>query len=71
MIQDWGFNNIYLQQKEAITRIHVKDHSYHDLAKIHVKDFDLATTKGKSTIPSWANVHTQLWMCGALVCGRL
>ena len=33
MIQDWGFNYIYLRQQEAITRVNLKDHSYKDVAQ--------------------------------------
>ena len=65
MIQDWGFNYIYLRQQEAITRVNLKDHSYRDVAWTPVEDFESATTDIKSTIPSWANAQTHLWMCGA------
>ena len=30
-----------------------------------MEDFESATTDIKSTIPSWANAQTHLWMCGA------
>ena len=33
MIQDWGFNYIYLKQPQAITRINLGDHSYRDVAE--------------------------------------
>ena len=65
MIQDWGFNYIYLRQQEAITRVNLKNHSYKDVAQTPVEDFESATTDNKSTIPSWANAQTHLWMCGA------
>ena len=65
MIQDWGFNYIYLRQQEAITRVNLKDHSYRDVAWTPVEDFESTTTDIKSTIPSWANTQTHLWMCGA------
>ena len=64
MIQDWGFNYIYLRQQEAITRVNLKDHSYRDVARMPVEDFESATTDIKSTVPSWANAQTHLWMCG-------
>ena len=65
MIQDWGFNYIYLRQQEAITRVNLKDHSYRDVARTQIEDFESATTNTKSAIPSWANALTYLWMCRA------
>ena len=40
MIQDWGFNFIYLRQPQAITRINLGNHTYRDVAKTPVEDFD-------------------------------
>ena len=65
MIQDWGFNYIYLRQQEAITRINVTDHSYRDVARTPVEDFESATLTTKSSKPSWMNSKSHLWMCGA------
>ena len=45
--------------------MNLKDHSYRDVARTRVEDFESATTDIKSTVPSWANAQTHLWMCGA------
>ena len=55
MIQDWGFNYIYLRQQEAITRINLLDHSYRDVARTPIEDFESATLTTKSSKPSWMN----------------
>ena len=65
MIQDWGFNYIYLRQQEAITRINVTDHSFRDVARTPVEDFESATITTRSSKPSWMNSTSHLWMCGA------
>ena len=65
MIQDWGYNYIYLRQQEATTRINLQDHSYRDVARTPVEDFEFATRTTKSSIPSWVNSTSHLWMCGA------
>ena len=44
MIQDWGFNYLYLRQEQAITRINLKDHSYRDVTHSPVEEFDSLTT---------------------------
>ena len=66
MIQDWGFNYIYLRQQEAITRINVTDHSFRDVARTPVEDFESATITTRSSKPSWMNSTSHLWMCGEI-----
>ena len=39
MIQDWGFNYIYLRQPHAVTRINLGNHSYRDVARTPVGGF--------------------------------
>ena len=43
MIQDWGFNYIYLRQNEAITLINLLDHSYKDVARNPIEDYESTT----------------------------
>src|SRR5271167_3724194 len=66
MIQDWGYNYIYLRQQEAITRINLTNHSHRDVARTPVEDFESATTRDKSSVPSWMSSRKkEIWMCGA------
>ena len=44
--------------------MNLKDHSYKDATRMPMEDFESATTDIKSTIPSWANAQTHLWMFG-------
>ena len=60
MIQDWGFNYIYLWQQEEITRINVLDHSYRDVAHIPIEEFESATFTTKSLKLSWMNSTSHL-----------
>ena len=43
MIQDWGFNYIYLRQDTSITKVNMRDHSFRDVAKTPIEDFEFAT----------------------------
>ena len=70
MIQDWGYDHLYLRQVGAITRVNLKDHTYRDVNKTPVEDFNSATTPD-TELPSWMNAKTHLWMCGASQCGEL
>ena len=60
MIQDWGFNYIYLRQQEVIARINLVDHSYKDVARTLIENFESATFLEKSTKPSWVQSNSQL-----------
>lgn len=40
VIQDWGFDHVYLRQESAITRVNAGDHSYINVAKTPVENFD-------------------------------
>ena len=62
MIQDWGFKYIYLWQDTLITRVNMRDHSFRDVVKTPVEDFEFATISYSK--PSWIGKPTHLWMCG-------
>ena len=62
MIQDWGFNYIYLRQDTSVTRVNMRDHSFRDVAKTPVEDFESTTISYSK--PSWIGQPTHLWMCG-------
>ena len=44
MVQDWGFNHLYWCQESAVTRVNLKDHSFGDVARTPIEDFDTKTT---------------------------
>ena len=50
MIQDWGFNYIYLRQQQAVTRINLSNHSYRDVARTPVEDFESAPRPPRSLL---------------------
>ncbi|MCO5577550.1 hypothetical protein L7F22_031381 [Adiantum nelumboides] len=63
MIQDWGYDQIYLRHKELVTKINMKDHSYRDVAKTPVQDYDSIVINGNG-VP-WMQTKAHVWMCGA------
>ncbi|MCO5566309.1 hypothetical protein L7F22_019986 [Adiantum nelumboides] len=67
MVQDWGYDYIYLRQQDATTRISLKDHSYRDVMKTSVEDFDSATPN-ESDVPTWLCQKKEIWMCKASDC---
>ena len=70
LIQDWGYDYIYLRQEGVTTRINTKDLTYRDVARTPVEDFESGTQES-ADIPSWKNVKAPIWMCGASDQGSL
>ena len=54
MIQDWGYNYIYLRQPGATTRVDLRNHSYKDVLGTPIRDMISAEgDEDQDTIPSW------------------
>ncbi|MCO5563849.1 hypothetical protein L7F22_017498 [Adiantum nelumboides] len=70
MIQDCGYDQIYLRHKELVTKTNMKDHSYRDVAKTPVQEFDSTTINGKE-VPAWMQTKAHIWMCGPSESGDL
>ena len=50
MIQDWGYDYLYLKKPGAITKVNLQNHSYHDVLGTPMQDFELTTIEeDKST----------------------
>ena len=58
MIHDWGSNYVYLRQPKAITRINLIDHSYQNVAKTPVEEFEVISIGDDSDVPSWVNMKS-------------
>ena len=52
MIQDWGYNYIYLCHPNATTRIYLRNHSYKDVVNTLVRDM-VFTIAHEELVPSW------------------
>ena len=63
MVQDWGYNYIYLRNKSAITRVNLKDHSHRDVTRMPMEEFDSASSEQSDS--SNEDQKENLWMCGA------
>ena len=48
IIQDWGYNYLYLRHDGVTTRVNLFTHEYRDVAKLPVADFESATTSKKT-----------------------
>ena len=64
MTQYWGYNYVYLWQPKAITRINLIDHSYQDVTKTPVEEFEAISLGDESDVPSWVNSRSHKWKSG-------
>ncbi|MCO5609839.1 hypothetical protein L7F22_064071 [Adiantum nelumboides] len=52
-----------------VTKINMKDHSYRDVSKTPVHEFDSTIVNDK--VPAWMQTKAHIWMCGVSKCRDL
>lgn len=62
MIQDWGYNYLYLRHEGVITRVNLKNHEYRDVTYSPIEEFDSASSKERENSTGQGK---ELWICGA------
>ena len=63
MVQDWGYNYLYLRHEMAITRVNLKNHTHRDVTHMPMEEFDSASSENSDS--SGEPQRENLWMCGA------
>ena len=63
MIQDWGYNYIYLCQSSATSKIGLRDHLYKDVLNTLFKG-TISTIGQEELVPSLLVHKEPLWLCG-------
>src|SRR5271156_2854577 len=63
MIQDWGYDYLYLRHELVITRVNLKTHAYRDVTKSPIDEFDSGSSQ--DTKATMSEGREDLWMCGA------
>ena len=61
MIQDWGYNYLYLRHDGVITQVNLRNHEYRDVTHSPVEEFDSASSEDSLDAIGKPN---ELWMCG-------
>ena len=65
MIQDLGYNYIYLRHPNATTRIDLRDHSYKDVVYTPVRAM-VSTIAHEDLVPLWLVNGRLLWLSEAI-----
>ena len=60
MVQDWGYDYIYLRNMETTTKINLKDHSYCDVMRTPIEDFESATQRSLEGF-TWKSKPQAIW----------
>ena len=63
MIQDWGFNYIYLWQDSSITRVNMRDHSFKSVARAPIEDFESTAYDPTHRNTSGRTSEEGAWLC--------
>ena len=62
MIQDWGYNYLYLRHESAVTRVNLRNHRYRDVTKSPVEEFNSGSSD--ETESTLSVDKAGLWVCG-------
>ena len=60
MVQDWGFDYLYLRHENAITRVNLKTHDYRDVTHMPMEEFDSGSSKASDDLES--NSSIGMWV---------
>ena len=63
MIQDWGYDYLYLCHETAITRVNLTNHLHRDVTHTPMEEFDYASSDNSDSLDE--KDQENLWVCGA------
>ena len=63
MVQDWGYNYLYLRHETAITRVNLKNHTHRDVTHMPMEEFDSASSENSDSSDEPQHAKT----CGYVV----
>ncbi len=62
VIQDWGYNYLYLRHDGVTTRVNLSTHEFRDVAKLPIAEFESATTSKAQDNNSNYEGEDNLWL---------
>ena len=63
VVQDWGFNCLYLRHDNCVVRFNLEDHSYRDVTKTPVEDFESMMDDQNCSDPNETTSEEGAWLC--------
>ena len=65
-LEDWGYDYLYLRYEDVTTRINLKDHTFRDVTRIPVEEFELATSNFTPRTNTDSTSVKDAWICHTL-----
>ena len=62
MVQDWGYNYLYLKHDGVTTRVNLSTHKFKNVAKLPVIDFESTTTSKPQDSSSHYEGENNFWL---------
>ena len=63
VVQDWGYNCLYLRHKNAIVRVNLDNHTYRDVTKSPIEDVDTTSYELNKELSSTETQEEGAWLC--------
>ena len=63
VVQDWGYNRLYLRHKNAIVWVNLDDHTYRDVTKSPIEDVDTTLYGISQELSSTETQEEGAWLC--------
>ena len=63
VVQDWGYNRLYLRYQNSIVKVNLDDHTYRDVTRTPVEDFESSLVQTKDEWESKDSSAPGAWMC--------
>ena len=63
VVQDWGYNHLYLRHKNAIVRVNLDNHTYRDVTKSPIEDVDTTSYELNKELSSLETQEEGAWLC--------
>ena len=63
VVQDWGYNRLYLRHKNAIVWVNLDDHTYRDVTKSPIEDMNTTSYELNKELSSTETQEEGAWLC--------
>ena len=62
-LEDWGYDYLYLRHEDVTTRINLKDHTFRDVTRTPVEEFESATSDFTPHTHTDSTSEKDAWIC--------
>ena len=63
VLEDWGYDYLYLRHEDVTTRVNLKDHTFRDVTRTPVEEFESATSDRTPRTHTDSTSEKDAWIC--------